>query len=68
MKADLIITGAGPAGLFAAIQAAENNEMQLKKRKKHHHSACYGMPDLSLAKLVPSTLPICKSEKGGSLA
>lgn len=26
MKADLIITGAGPAGLFAAIQAAENNE------------------------------------------
>jgi predicted Rossmann fold flavoprotein len=26
MKADLIIAGAGPAGLFAAIQAAENNE------------------------------------------
>ena len=26
MKADLLITGAGPAGLFAAIQAAENNE------------------------------------------
>lgn len=26
MNADLIITGAGPAGLFAAIQAAENNE------------------------------------------
>ena len=26
MKADLIITGAGPAGLFAAIQAAENNK------------------------------------------
>ncbi|MFN2340649.1 MAG: NAD(P)/FAD-dependent oxidoreductase [Halanaerobium sp.] len=26
MKADLIIAGAGPAGLFAAIQAAKNNE------------------------------------------
>jgi len=26
MKADLVIAGAGPAGLFAAIQAAENNE------------------------------------------
>jgi hypothetical protein len=26
MKTDLIIAGAGPAGLFAAIQAAENNE------------------------------------------
>lgn len=26
MKADLIILGAGPAGLFAAIQAAKNNE------------------------------------------
>ncbi|MFW6001608.1 MAG: NAD(P)/FAD-dependent oxidoreductase [Halanaerobium sp.] len=26
MKADLIIAGAGPAGLFAAVQAAENNE------------------------------------------
>jgi len=26
MKADLIVAGAGPAGLFAAIQAAENNQ------------------------------------------
>lgn len=26
MRADLIIAGAGPAGLFAAIQAAENNK------------------------------------------
>ena len=26
MKADLIIAGAGPAGLFAAVQAAKNNE------------------------------------------
>src|SRR6056297_4240778 len=26
MKADLVIAGAGPAGLFAAVQAAENNE------------------------------------------
>ncbi len=25
MKADLIVAGAGPAGLFAAVQAAENN-------------------------------------------
>jgi len=25
MNVDLIIAGAGPAGLFAAIQAAENN-------------------------------------------
>ena len=26
MEADLIVAGAGPAGLFAAVQAAENNE------------------------------------------
>jgi len=26
MKADLIVAGAGPAGLFAAVQAAENNK------------------------------------------
>jgi len=26
MKADLIIAGAGPAGLFAAVQAAANNK------------------------------------------
>jgi len=26
MKVDLLVIGAGPAGLFSAIQAAENNQ------------------------------------------
>ncbi|ADO77626.1 NAD(P)/FAD-dependent oxidoreductase [Halanaerobium praevalens] len=36
MKAELIICGAGPAGLFAAIQAAKNNDFKILILEKNH--------------------------------